>query len=151
MKRISFLALLILCSCSPKNHKVTFNYKIESTNGKNSFILECYKQKELKEFMDAQGKAFLEGKSVTSKGPEPVGKFNSNGTPEHEFKFVLELPEEDLVCGSDPMNFVTVRVGENAGQVFKPTADTEINVFYNMYTKKYYKADSPGAKVTIVK
>ena len=147
--KLKALAIILLTtvgfSCTKnKKHEVTFNFDIESTNGNKPLKVSCFDAKEAKDFMEAS----FSGENAVE--PKPLATFKSEGKPEKNLSFTLNLPETETFCLVDPFKPMIVRNGPKAGDVFVPRGPASIKFNYNMYSSKFFKVEQEVKNVDVI-
>ncbi len=150
MKKIIFLIVTVLAfGCSEKKHKISFKVNIESTHGEKSLIVDCYESDAYKKAMKAMNDLMSGRSKEKPEEPKAIAHFSSNGKPEHEFKFAMELPEKFITCMVDKSFPIRFKNGNQEGSSFKAKADDELNFKYNMFTSELRVAESKASSVEI--
>lgn len=150
MKKIIFLMIAILAlGCSEKKHKVSFRVEIASTKGDKSLIVDCFESDTYKSYMKSMNDLMSGRTKDKPEEPKVIAHFSSNGKPEHELKFSMELPEKFVTCMVDKSFPIRFKNGTQEGLVFKAKADDELSFRYNMFTSNLGTIESKASSVEI--
>lgn len=150
MKKIILLVITVLVfGCSEKTHKVSFKVDIASTKGDKSLVVDCFESEAYKKSMKAMNDLMSGRSKDKPEEPKVIAHFSSNGKPEHELKFSLELPEKFVTCMVDKSFPIRFKNGTQEGTSFKAKANDELSFRYNLFTSNLGTIESKPSSVEI--